>query len=272
MLSSAWGSPVLQGFNGTCRIRPIASAPVAFAFGAAASIAALWVLAAVHVKGSAFETMGLAVFLPGFVAQVVCFIRLAGPMLVRMPLRLRELVSPDKPDPLLTVPISDHEMFNGLALRPILVGHRLLDETIGFSLGLLFGYLLRLVLDPTMLRFWGDGIIFLSVLYLWGLGSFVWALVLLAPASGAMALRFPMIASVPLAILYVIIASLVALVVGSQFTSGSGSPDSPFVPLLVAMAGQCMLYWFAVYTAVSQGVELFSSARRPGWYRTRRVS
>jgi hypothetical protein len=198
--------------------------------------------------------------------------------------RMKDLLTEDQKDPVLTTPLSDRAIFFGECVGNVMKGHLVFEAAVSFALGLAVPYvtiILFLALFLTMFFIFIGfpaliAILTLTVPIAWMIFMSIMILLLLAFSAG----YYAIISDFSVAILMTILHTALFTAIGSMFLFlpfylGNITLMEPNQMLLGFGAGtlfQVCWMLISVYGTGWAGLRAFSMHRRPGYYEADKIT
>jgi hypothetical protein len=230
-----------------------------------------WLLAAIYIL------LGLVVLFMAFVGAI----RMLAMSLVQTSVTVSRDVAGEQGQAILTLPVSDLEIFEGLCFGPVIRSAVAIQGLLGWLIGISSAPILgavmltfRTIYEERLFSWAGiisSGILVLIVLMMWSFRFFQ----LVALASGRFSLRMPPAAAIALSLLYVLGlclgVSIVAFIPGIFiFMRAVSTPSTTVivspVGIVIAIAVSMVALDPIIKSAGILGASTLARVRRPGYY------
>ncbi len=198
--------------------------------------------------------------------------------------RMKDLLTDERKDPILTTPMTDPEIFYGECVGNVMKGHLVFEATIGFVLGIVAPYIIILLLLTLVTTLFSIKYGLMLILYavallipvVWMIFMSATILLMLAFAAGFYAI----LTDNAVAIMLTIIHTAFFVAIGAAFVSipffiGNISQLAPN-QMLTGFGGGALFQvcWMLLcaYGTGWMGLRAFSLSRRPGYYELDKIT
>lgn len=198
--------------------------------------------------------------------------------------RMKELLTEDRKDPVLTTPMSDKEIFFGECVGNVMKGHLVFEAAVSFVLGLIAPYFFILILLTLFLSlfllFIGPAILLYALTLLipiaWMIFMSAMLLLLLAFSAGYYSILTDNAVAIMMAVLHTILFTAIgSSLLFVPFYVSDLSNLEPNQMLMGFGAGALFqVCWMiiSVYGTAWMGLKAFSNKRRPGFYEVDKIT
>jgi MFS family permease len=275
MFRLAWENPVFEGMRKHHRMKPVFNWRYSFISALVVSLAGTFGLSAIGGRSITWlDIFMILVILPVGLILLFVLVGALNLVLVRIPLKIRRLLDEEDMDPLVTLPMEDLDLFRTFSLAAVNLAYDVIRQVIQFSMGLLTGSLLYILLQSLRSQVDLDdvtGALGMSLILAGILSGFVLILYVLAASAVAYNMRFPPFYAGLVAMVHTFICvmlAIVAAIIGAGMFGSmmfdSGNPLAQIFPFFMTIALPVLWLYGSVATIVNLGAEWFSNKRRPG--------
>ncbi|MCX6646545.1 MAG: hypothetical protein NTY09_09330 [bacterium] len=198
--------------------------------------------------------------------------------------RMKDLLTEERKDPVLTTPLTDREIFYGECVGNVMKGHLVFEATVCFAFGLVAPYILILIILTLFLSIFFIFIGFAAIIGMltlvipiaWMVFMSVMILLLLAFSAGYYAILTDNTVAIMMAILHTALFTIIgSSLLFLPFFLADVTLLEPKQMLIGFGAGvlfQVCWMLISVYGTAWMGLRAFSLSRRPGFYEADKIN
>ena len=275
-LHRMYWNPVFQRRVMRGRLQPALKSAHTFWMGVIVSILTFgWGYSALSGSSSALNYILLGIL--GILIAIIA-IRLFWVSVIITVNRMKELLTEDRMDAVLTTPLTDREIFYGECVGNVMKGHLVFEATVSFAFGLVAPYILILFIFALFLSIFMIFVGFTILLYglnllipiVWMVFMSVMLILLLAFSAGYYSILTDNVVAVMMSILH----SVVLTAVGSSLLFlpfyltdlTTLEPNQMLIGFGAGALFQVCWMIISVYGTAWMGLRAFSLRRRSGYY------